>query len=208
MNRLFVAVFVAAGFFLTSCGGGLSSSLPKIGKVDIQMLGDKAELQKIYDVILQTTGDNITKMDEVQIYVSSPLIEKGRENRENDFNLVVDYLNPKDKNKLQRALYNSEVGWQSLPVEIELRHDADAESFVLEETMFDMSSFSAEKLFKIVQDALAKYGNKEKYSVQYVKSIDIKADGVEVTIYCRLTSNNIEQKHYYKADFNGAEMKE
>ena len=208
MNRLFVAVLVAASFFLTSCGGGSSSSLPKIGNVDIQMLGDKAELQKIYDVILQTTGDNITKMDEVQIYVSSPSIEKGRENRENDFNLMVDYLNPKDKNKLQRALYNSEVGWQSLPVEIELRHDADAESFVLEETMFDMSSFSAEKLFKIVQDALAKYGNKEKYSVQYVKSIDIKADGVEVTIYSRLTSNNIEQKHYYKADFNGAEMKE
>ena len=97
MNRLFVAGLVAASFFLTSCGGGSSSSLPKIGNVDIQMLGNEAELKKVYDVILQTTGDNITKMDEVLIYVSSPLIEKGRENRQNDFTLSVDYLNPKDK---------------------------------------------------------------------------------------------------------------
>jgi hypothetical protein len=181
--------------------------LPKIGNVDIQMLSNEAELKKVYDVILQTTGDNITKMDEVSIYVSSPLIEKGHENRENDFNLSVDYLNQKDKNKLHRASYNSEVGWQSLSVQVELRHDVDAESFVLEETMFDMSSFSAEKLFKIVQGALAKYGDKEKYSVQYVKDINIKGDGVEVTVYGRLAFNNIEQTHYYKADFNGVEMK-
>ena len=167
-KKLVGAVLVTASFFLTSCGGGSSSSLPKIGNVDIQMLGNEAELKKVYDVVLQTIGDNITKMDEVSIYLSSPAIEKGRENRENDFNFRVDYLNPKDKNKLYRASYNSEVGWDTFTVDVKLHHDTDAESFVLEEEMFDMSAFSAEQLCKIIQAALVKYGNKEKYSVQYI----------------------------------------
>ena len=207
MNRLFCAVLVTASIILSSCRGGVTSLLPKIGSVDIQMLSDEAELKKVYDVILQITGDNIKKMDEVNIDVSSPLIEKGRENREDDFNLRVDYLNPKDKNKLFRIDYNSEVGWQEFTLNVELHHDVDAESFVLEETMFDMSSFSAEKLIKIVQDALAKYGDKEKYSIQYVTSIDIEYDKVEVTIYGRLASNNIEQRHYYETDFDGVPLK-
>ena len=204
--KLVGAVLVTASVFLISCGGGSSSSLPKIGNVDIQMLGNEAELKKVYDVILQTIGDNITKMDEVSIYVSSPAIEKGRDNRKDDFFLRVDYLNPKDKNKLHRASYHSEVGWQSFSVDVELHHDVDAESFVLEEVMFDMSAFSAEQLVKIVQAALAKYGDKEKYSAQYVKSIDIKSDGVGISIYGRLASNNIEQTHFYKTDFEGVEI--
>jgi major membrane immunogen (membrane-anchored lipoprotein) len=206
-KKLVGAVLVAASVFLISCGGGSSSSLPRIGNVDIQMLSNEVELKKVYDVVLQTIGDNITKMDEVCILVSSPAIEKGREDRENDLILRMDYLNPKDKNKLHRDLYSSEGGWQTFSVDIELRHDEDAESFVLEEVMFDMSAFSAEQLFKIVQDALVKYGNKEKYSVQYIKSIDIKSDGVKISIYSRLASNNIEQSFYYNTDFEGVEMK-
>jgi len=205
MNKLFSALLVIVSIFLTSCGGG-SSSLPKAGSVDIQMLGNETELQKVYDVIQKVLGDNIKKMDEVQIYVSSPSIEKGRENRSNDFNLSIDYLYPKDKNKLYRILYNSEVGWQERILDIELRHDADAESFVLEEAVFDLSFFTSEKLVEIVKKALAKYGDNNKYSVQYVKTIEIKYDGVEITIYGRLKSNNIEQKHYYKSDFNGVEL--
>ena len=206
MNKLFGAALVTVCIFLSSCGGA-GSSLPKIGSVDIQMLSNESELTKVYDVILQVTGDNIKKMEEMSIYVSSPSIEKGRENREDGFDLTVYYLYPKDKNKLYQVSYNSEVGWQEFVNNVELHHDVNAESFVLEEEMFDLSSFTAEKLFQIVQDALVKYKDEKKYSVQYVKNIDIKYDGVEVTIYGRLASNNIEQKHYYKADFDGVALK-
>ena len=202
MKKIFGTVLAIVCVILSSCGGP-GSSLPKIGSVDIQMLSNEAELTKVYEAFKYVTGENIKKMDEVKFYVSSPSIEKGRENREDDFNLKVYYLNPKDKNKLFHVSYHSEVGWQEFVTNVELHHDADAESFVLEEQMFDMSSFTAEKLFKIVQDALAKYKNDEKYSVQYVKNIEIKDDVVKVTIYSRLASNNIEQVFYYKAGFNG-----
>ena len=207
MNKLLGAVLIAASVFLTSCGGGSSSSLPKIGNVDIQMLSNEAELRKVYDVILRVTGDYIKKMDEVKMYVSSPSIEKGREDRKNDFNLSIDHLSSKDKNKLRRVDYNSEVGWQEFVLDVELHHDMDAESFVLEEVMFDMSSFSAEKLIKIVQDALAKYKDENKYAVQYVKDINIKDDEVKIIIYGRLASNNIEQTFYYETDFEGVELR-
>ena len=69
--------------------------------------------------------------------------------------------------------------------------------------MFDLSFFSSDKLSQIVRDALAKYKDEKKYSVQYVKNITIEYGTVEVTIYGKLSSNDIEQKHYYKTDFDG-----
>jgi hypothetical protein len=146
MNKLFCTVLVTASVWLSSCGGGSGSSLPRIGHVDIQMLGNEAELKKVYGVVEKVLGDNIKKMHEVYFWVSSPSIEKGRENREDDFNLIMYYLYPKDKNKLYQVIYNSEVGWQEFVANVELHHDVDAETFVLEEAMFDMSVLSAEKI--------------------------------------------------------------
>ena len=203
MKNLLNAVLIAASVMLSACGGGSNSSLPTIGNVDIQMLGNDAELKKVYTVIEQTLGDNIKKMHEIQLNVSSPSIERGREGRPNDFTLTMFYLYPKNKNKLYQVAYNSEVKWMENIYDVELRRSADAESFVLEEEMFDLSFFSSDKLSQIVRDALAKYKDEKKYSVQYVKNITIEYGTVEVTIYGKLSSNDIEQKHYYKTDFDG-----
>jgi hypothetical protein len=200
-------MLITTSALLTSCGGSFSSSLPTMGQVDIQMLSNDAELKKVYAEIEKVTGDHIKKMHEVQLSVSSPSIEKGREGKPEEFTLSVFYLNPKDKNKLYRVGYHSEYKWNESVYSVTLNRDADVESFVLEDEMFDMSYFSVEKLAQIVHDALAKYKDEKKYSIQYVKDIQIEDDEVEVTVYGKLATNDIEQKYYYKADFDGNQIK-
>ena len=209
MNKLIGAIVcVTVCICLASCGGGggSKSSLPKIGKVDIQMLSNEAELKKIYGVIEEKAGEHIKRMDEILLTVSSPSIERGRQNREDDFTMMIYYLYPKNKNKLYQVNYNSEGGWSENVCDIELARGVDAESFVLEEAMFDLSAFSADKLCRIVKDALAKHKDEKKYAVQYIKEIQIKDDEVSITIYSRLASNDVEQKQHYEADFDGDEI--
>jgi len=203
MKNLFCTVLLAVSILLSSCGGGISSSLPTMGKVDIQMLSNDVELKKVYDVMKEMLGSNIQKVHEIQLTVSSPSIEKGREGKPNELNITMFYLYPKDKTKLYRVTYDSEFKWNESIYSVELRRGTDAESFVLEEEMYDLSFFTAEKLCQIVQDALAKYKDDKKYSVQYVKEILIEYGTVEVTVYGKLASNGIEQKQRHKTDFDG-----
>jgi len=175
------------------------------------MLGNEEELKKVYDVILEKLGDNIKWVDEVRMSVSRPSKEGAiiKEGRPDEFYITITHLYQNDKKKLYEMQYSNEYNWYSSGARgVQLIGGGnDVENFRLEDEMFDMTPLTFEILNKIVQDALAKYKNTEKYSYQYVKNIQIKENEVEVTIFGKLEANDLEKSEYYKADFKGVNKK-
>ena len=204
MKKLFNVVLVVVAVALCSCGGMGGGKLPVT--VDYQMLSDKAELAKVYDVIVERLGDNIQYVNEIRIYISRPSKEGSiiKEGRPDEFYLNISHLYQQNKKKLYEMSYSNEMKWYSSGVrDVEVLGNVDKETFRLEDEMFDLSPLTAEILFKIVNDAWAKYRDETKYSYQYIQSIDIEYGIIKVCIYGKLAANDLEQKNYYEADLKG-----
>jgi len=211
MKRLFYSVLAAWAVLFCSCGGigGGNSGLPT-NNVDYQMLSDAAELGKVYGVVMEKLGDNIHYVDKVRISISRPSKEGViiKENAPDEFYLEITHLYQHDKKKLYEMSYSNESGWYSQGARsVEVHGRVDVETFRLEDEMFDMSPLTAEVLSKIVQDALTMYKDAEKYSYQYVEDIEIEYGMVKVCISGKLSANDLDKKHYYKADLTGAAMR-
>ena len=211
MKKLFYSALAVGAAVFCSCGGigGGNSDLPT-NNVDYQMLSNDAELAKVYGVVVEKLGDNIQYVDKVRLSVSRPSKEGViiKEGAPDVFYLEITHLYPHDKKKLYEMSYSSESGWYSQGSRsVEVHGRVDVEKFRLEDEMFDMSSLTAETLSKIVQDALAKHKDEEKYSYQYVDDIEIEYGEVKVCIRGRLSANDLEKKNYYKTDLNGAVLR-
>ena len=190
-------------------GSAKSSSALPTSKVDYQMLSNDAELKKVYDAILEKLGENVKNVDEISIYISRPSSEGViiRQGKPDEFAISLSYLYPQDKNKLYRQNYNNEYKWMQGEVKGVRLITGNAETFRLQDEMFDLSPLTAETLSKIVKDAFEKYKDAGKYSYQYVKRIDIKDSIVKVQIYGKLTVNDMEKSNYYYANLSGVVKK-
>jgi hypothetical protein len=208
MKKLLYRAWAITALLFYSCGFG-SSDLPT-GNVNFQMLSDEAELIKVYDLVVEKLGDNIKYVDKIRMSISRPSKEGSiiKEGRPDEFYLNITHLYQADKKKLYEMCYGSELGWYSVGArEVQLIGGGDVEKFRLEDEVFDMSPLTVEILYKIVQDALAKYKDEEKYSYQYVQDIVIDYGVVEVTIYGKLSANDLEKKNYYEADWDGKPLR-
>jgi len=197
----------------SACGGGSknsssSSALPT-DNVDYQMLGNATELQKVYVAILEKLGENVKFVDEIDIRIERPssegiIIKQGKPD---EFSISLSYLYPQDKNKLFVQYYTNEYKWNAGEAKSIRLITGNAETFRLEDEMFDLSPLTAETLSKIVTSALEKYKDTAKYSYQYAKWINIKNGIVKVQIYGKLAANNIEKNEYYYANLSGVVKK-
>ena len=192
----------------SSSGSGSSSALPT-DKVDYQMLGNDAEMQKVYTAILEKLGENVKFVDNIDIQIARPSLEGIiiKQGQADEFSISLSYLYPKDKNKLFVQRYSNQYKWNAGEAKSIRLITGNAETFRLEDEMFDLSPLTAETLSKIVSSALAKYKNAEKYTYQYAKWINIKNGIVKVQIYGKLAKNDIEKSEYYYANLNGVAKK-
>jgi hypothetical protein len=109
MTKKFLLPLVVVGLsvMMTGCfgGGGIDA------KVDPKVLENKAEVQKIYDAILERMGDQASKADEITILIDNPA-DKGKTDDTYVF-LYVDMQDPENPKQLLRQLFHGEVGgWQ------------------------------------------------------------------------------------------------
>jgi len=215
-NVVAIAICLVGVTMFSSCGSGgggsassgSSSALP-VDKVDYQMFGNEAEMQKVYTAILEQLGENVKFVDVIDIRIERPSLEGMiiKEGKPDEFSIALSYLYPKDKNKLFKQHYSNKYKWDAGEVKGIKLLMGDAETFRLEDEMFDLSPLTAETLSKIVTSALEKYKDSEKYSYQYAKWINIKDGIVKVQIYGKLAANDIEKSEYYYANLSGVAKK-
>lgn len=206
---LYISLFLVTSCGGGSTGGGSTSSVLPTDKVDYMMLHNDVELKKVYDAITEKLGENIHYVDEINIAIQRPSTEGVviRPGKPDGFTIRLSYLYPQDKNKLYQQRYSNESKWSDGEVKGIKLIGGDKESFRLQDAMFDMSPLTAETLSKVVNDAMEKYKDAEKYAYQYAKNIDIKDGIVKIQIYGRLSANDLEKSNYYFADLKGVEKK-
>ena len=209
MKNLFYFILLAATMALSSCGGGSSkpgATLPS-GNIDYQMLSNEAELKNVYEAIQEKLGDAIQYVNEVRIYIRRPSKEETiiREGKPDEFTIQLSCLYLQDKNKLYEQLYTNEQKWLPGAAKGIRLIAGDAETFRLEDEMFDLSPLTAETLSKIVSDAMEKFKDTGKYAYQYIKNIDIENGIVKVKVYGKLSANDMEKSEYYYANLTGAQ---
>jgi len=200
-----IGVCLIAITALVSCGSG--SSLPK--NIDFKMLQNKEEVQKIYDEIINRVGDNLANTDEVRIFISRPSKE-GTIKRNDPDNLIiwVDVQDPKNPKQLLRhgfySDWNGQAGWRTAE-SMEVRvSGSDVENFRLEDNLFNFKEkVNFETFFKVLTEAYNKADNPEKFTYQYIKSIDINLEGYDITVFGILSANDQEKSNYFKANFDG-----
>ena len=84
----------------------------------------------------------------------------------------------------------------------------NAEEFRLEDELFDFKNeITLETLQKVIDDAWKKYKDDEKFEYQYVYTIAIKKNLIDVSVKGKLKSNGQEKFGYYKTDFKGNPVK-
>lgn len=175
-------------------------------EVDYQMLSKPEDFKKWYDEVITRAGDNAKVMDEVEFSISRPSLEGSiKREGEKDY-LVVDivYQDPADKRRVEEINYFGHTsGWQT-PEKKEIQVTGlGAEDFRLEDELFDFSQVKFETVNKVIADALAKYKDDAKYEYQYVKYVDIKKEGISVTVHGKIKANGVEKSEYYKTDLQG-----
>lgn len=214
MKKIFFAILTTA--FLFSCGGSSNSNSNSdtagseskettkdaliASDFDYKMLGDEAQVKKIMDGVIAKAGDNISKLDKIDIWISRPSKEGPVKLNKPDFStIILTHLDPNDAKKLFEVRYNSEKGeWNKGESKSIRLVTGNAETFVLANEMYDASALTSDMVAKAVKDALAKYGDANKYSDQWVKGIIIEKGKIEVSIRGILAANDLEKTEYYK----------
>jgi hypothetical protein len=194
---------------MVGCGGGNGETLSS--DVELNILDNKEEVKKIYDEIVKKLGDQITKVDEINIYIDNPdekTIKKA--GAKPTMSLRLDVLSPSNPKKIQRTNYWSEYnGWQAPEtMEVELRgvvSKKDKEDFNLASTMWDFKEkVSFETFSKVIAESIAKNNqNPEKYTYRYIHNVDITENGYSISIHAKLASNDQKVDEYYKFSLDG-----
>ncbi|MDR1652092.1 MAG: hypothetical protein LBS01_00300 [Prevotellaceae bacterium] len=205
MKKNFLLTLVAVGLstMMTGCfGGGAGID----SKVDAKVLENKEGVQKLYDAVLKSMGEQAGKVNEVTIVVQNPA-DKGNSGDAFLF-LYVDVQDPKNPKQLLRHLFHGEVGgWQpaqQLTVDVSGSDDEKA-SFRLEDELFDFKTLvSGEKLHKLIVDAYEKDNKEpEKYAYRYVDNVTISIEGFRISVKSKLASNDQIIDQTYRYDLEG-----
>jgi len=201
IRNLICAALVTTSVLFASCGGGATKSgAINISKeIDYKILGDEAELRKIYEGIVQKMGADSKFVEKLSISISRPS-ERGDGNQKDALQIILQQIHPTNRNKLREYMFwSSEGEWSSgQTLEIDLI-GGDAASFRLEENLMDLSGLTVERLYKISQEAFRKYKS-DSYSYQYVSDILIKDDIITIYIKGRLSANELVKSETYKVN--------
>lgn len=203
MKKLLFAVLASALLF--SCGGnsgsglgGSSAIIPE--KFDYKLLTDEAEVKKIADEVIAKVGDNMSKLDKIDIWITRPSKEGSIKRDKPDYAMITtSFLNPNDPKKLFEYRYSSERGgWDNGESKSVRLVTGNAESFVLADEMYDASAVTSDLIVSAVKEGWEKYKDEEKFSEQWVKGIIIKNGTIEVAVRGILAANDLEKSHYHK----------
>jgi hypothetical protein len=198
MKKIFLTLLTAS--FLFSCGGSSGSSDNITSEeFDYKMLSNEVEAKKFADNILAKVGDNISKLDEINLLITRPSKEGSvRSNKPDYLSITVSFLNPNDPKKLYEYRYWTESGWDNGQSKTVNLVSGNAETFVLADEMYDASGLTSDMIVQAVKEAWDKYKDDTKYSDQWVRSFDIKNGQIEVGIRGILAANDLEKTEYYK----------
>ena len=178
-------------------------------KVDYKLFSDPAQTKKWYDAVVEKLGANAKVPDEVRFIVTknSDKVVKTDDDSD-DLSLSIVYQDNVDKRRVQQINYSSSFGWrepQTMEIDV---IGGNPEDFRLEDELFDFKNeITLETLQKVIDDAWKKYKDDEKFEYQYVYTIVIKKNLIDVSIKGKLKSNGQEKFGYYKTDFKGNPVK-
>lgn len=174
------------------------------GNFDYKSLGNKEYLTRLYDDVLSKMDGNKAKTDRIDLLVARPSKEGMiKSNRPDYLTATVDYQDPANKNNVFQQRFHSNTGWdkgESREIKVII---GDAENFNLSDEVFDITPVTADILNKVLADALAKLKD-EKYKDQYIKSVNISKDGIDVTVTGQLVLNDQFKSESYRATLAGA----
>ena len=178
-------------------------------KIDYKLFSDPAQTKKWYDAVVEKLGENAKVTDEVRFTVTknSDKVVK-TDDGSDDLSLSIVYQDNVDKRRVQQINYSSSFGWrepQTMEIDV---IGGNPEDFRLEDELFDFKNeITLETLQKVIDDAWKKYKDDEKFEYQYVYTIEIKKNLIDVSIKGKLKSNGQEKFGYYKTDFKGNPVK-
>ena len=178
-------------------------------KVDYKIFSDPVQTKKWYDAVVEKLGENAKVTDEVRFTVTknSDKVVK-TDDGSDDLSLSIVYQDNVDKRRVQQINYSSSFGWrepQTMEIDV---IGGNPEDFRLEDELFDFKNeITLETLQKVIDDAWKKYKDDEKFEYQYVYTIVIKKNLIDVSIKGKLKSNGQEKFGYYKTDFKGNPVK-
>ena len=178
-------------------------------KVDYKLFSDPAQTKKWYDAVVEKLGENAKVTDEVRFIVTknSDKVVKTDDDSD-DLSLSIVYQDNVDKRRVQQINYSSSFGWrepQTMEIDV---IGGNPEDFRLEDELFDFKNeITLETLQKVIDDAWKKYKDDEKFEYQYVYTIAIKKNLIDVSVKGKLKSNGQEKFGYYKTDFKGNPVK-
>ena len=212
--------FIAAGILAASLLGLQSCNKAKEAvnaakeasgkeKIDYKLFSDPAQTKKWYDAVVEKLGENTKVTDEVRFTVTknSDKVVKTDDDSD-DLSLSIVYQDNVDKRRVQQINYSSSFGWrepQTMEIDV---IGGNPEDFRLEDELFDFKNeITLETLQKVIDDAWKKYKDDEKFEYQYVYTIVIKKNLIDVSVKGKLKSNGQEKFGYYKTDFKGNPVK-
>ena len=178
-------------------------------KIDYKLFSDPAQTKKWYDAVVEKLGENTKVTDEIRFTVTknSDKVVKTDDDSD-DLSLSVVYQDNVDKRRVQQINYSSSFGWrepQTMEIDV---IGGNPEDFRLEDELFDFKNeITLETLQKVIDDAWNKYKDDEKFEYQYVYTIVIKKNLIDVSVKGKLKSNGQEKFGYYKTDFKGNPVK-
>ena len=178
-------------------------------KIDYKLFSDPAQTKKWYDAVVEKLGENTKVTDEVRFIVTknSDKVVKTDDDSD-DLSLSIVYQDNVDKRRVQQINYSSSFGWrepQTMEIDV---IGGNPEDFRLEDELFDFKNeITLETLQKVIDDAWKKYKDDEKFEYQYVYTIAIKKNLIDVSVKGKLKSNGQEKFGYYKTDFKGNPVK-
>lgn len=177
--------------------------------IDYKLFSDPAQTKKWYDAVVEKLGENTKVTDEVRFTVTknSDKVVK-TDDGSDDLSLSIVYQDNVDKRRVQQINYSSSFGWrepQTMEIDV---IGGNPEEFRLEDELFDFKNeITLETLQKVIDDAWKKYKDDEKFEYQYVYTIVIKKNLIDVSVKGKLKSNGQEKFGYYKTDFKGNPVK-
>ena len=176
-------------------------------KIDYKLFSDPAQTKKWYDAVVEKLGENAKVTDEVRFLVTKNSVTVVKTDDLDELMVNIVYQDNEDKRRVQGISYSSNSGCKAPEVmEIDVI-GGNPEDFRLEDELFDFKEVTAETIQKVVDDAWKKYKDDEKFEYQYVYTIEIKKNLIDVSIKGKLKSNGQEKFGYYKTDFKGNPVK-